>query len=353
MINEEKVIITNDIDIGATIAYKDKKEKRPVVLLIMGTGSLDRDGNGLGVKSNIYKELSDMFVDMGYVCIRYDKRGTHESTGDLKTSGLSDLVNDASNVIDYAKKLEYVDENKVVVCGHSEGAMIATLLTKKQELQGLILLGGAGMGLKEAMLYQNNLIVEQAGKMKGPLGWYLRTALKKVDIEKQVSDLYEKADKTDKPRYFYRGAFLSTKYMKEHHALKNDDYVEMLKAYNGKILAITGKADVQADYRALDALSSIPDVTIYTPDSVNHILRDIDGESNVLNVKNEYKKLFKKSISPKIKDSIKNWSKFISVKSHTSTNATDYRKEKMSGEKATTDIKRPRANRKIENDHER
>ncbi len=162
MIKEEKVIIKNDIDIGATISYKDKEQKRPFVLLIMGTGSLDRDGNGLGFKSNMYKELSDMFVDMGYVCIRYDKRGTHESTGDSKTSGLSDLVKDASNVIDYAKKLDYVDENKVLLCGHSEGTMIATLLSKIQQPQGLILLGGAGMGLKDAMLYQNNLVIEQA-----------------------------------------------------------------------------------------------------------------------------------------------------------------------------------------------
>jgi hypothetical protein len=57
MIKEEKVIITNDIEIGATIAYKDKNEKKPLVLLIMGTGSLDRDGNGLGFKSNLYKDL--------------------------------------------------------------------------------------------------------------------------------------------------------------------------------------------------------------------------------------------------------------------------------------------------------
>ena len=134
MINEEKVIITNDINIGATIAYQDKKEKRPLVLLIMGTGSLDRDGNGFGFKSNIYKNLSDMFVNMGCVCIRYDKRGTHESTGDSKISGLSDLVNDAVDVIHYAKKLDFVDEEKIVVCGHSEGSMIATLLTKKEDL---------------------------------------------------------------------------------------------------------------------------------------------------------------------------------------------------------------------------
>lgn len=307
MIKEEKIIISNDISIGATIAYRDKSVKRPFVLLIMGTGSLDRDGNGLGFKSNIYKELSDMFVDIGYVCIRYDKRGTHGSTGDRKTSGLFDLVNDAANIIDYARKLEYVDEEKMVVCGHSEGAMIATLLTKNEKLQGIILLSGGCMSLKDAMLYQNNLVLKQVCDMKGILGWYLRKTLKKVDIEKQVSELYEKALKADRPTYFYRGAFLSTKYIKEHNSLTKDDYIKLLKNYKGKVLAITGKADVQANYKALDEISDIDGITVYTPEKLNHVLRDIDGKSNIMNIKKEYKISFKKSISPKIKKQIRDW----------------------------------------------
>ena len=54
-------------------------------------------------------------------------------------------VNDAATIIHYAKKLDYVDSERVVVCGHSEGAMIATLLTKQEKLQGIILLSGACM----------------------------------------------------------------------------------------------------------------------------------------------------------------------------------------------------------------
>ena len=103
MIKEEKIIVTNDINIGATIAYKDKKEKRPLVLLIAGTGSLDRDGNTFGFKSNLYKDLSDMFVEMGCVCIRYDKRGTHESKTSNKNFGLTELVDDAATIIKSAK----------------------------------------------------------------------------------------------------------------------------------------------------------------------------------------------------------------------------------------------------------
>ena len=53
-ITEEKIIIPSDINIGATIAYQDKEQKRPLVLLISGTGSLDRDGNAIGFKTNLY-----------------------------------------------------------------------------------------------------------------------------------------------------------------------------------------------------------------------------------------------------------------------------------------------------------
>ena len=310
MINEEKVIISNDINLGATIAYKDKKEKRPLVLLIAGTGSSDRDGNNLGFKSNIYKELSDMFVEMGYVCIRYDKRGTHESKGAGLNFGLSDLVNDAANIIRYAKMLDYVDEEKVVVCGHSEGAMIATLLTKNEDLdlKGIILLSGACMSLKDAMMYQNYLVLEQVKDMKGILGWFLRKTLKKESIEKQISDFFLKAEHSKKNVYFYKGSITPTKYTREHNALTNECFIELLKAYKGKVLAITGQSDVQADYRVIEKISSFDNVTMDAPEKVNHVLRDVDGESNIINIKKEYKLSFKKPISTKIKKSIQDWS---------------------------------------------
>ena len=71
---------------------------------------------------------------MGYGRFRCNKRGTYESKGVEFNFGLSDLVNDAVNIICYAKKLDYVDVEKVVVCGHSDGVMIATLLTKNVDL---------------------------------------------------------------------------------------------------------------------------------------------------------------------------------------------------------------------------
>ena len=67
---EERVFINGENKIGATISRPDDKQ-RPLVLLIMGTGKTDRDGNMKGFKTDLYKNISDMFVDM-------PSRGIHE-----------------------------------------------------------------------------------------------------------------------------------------------------------------------------------------------------------------------------------------------------------------------------------
>ena len=293
---DERVVIDSDIKIGATISYIDKSVKRPLILLIMGTGTMDRDGNGHGLKLNLYKDLSDMFVKMGYVCIRYDKRGTHESTGNFKTAGLHDLVNDSASVIEYAKGLEYVDSDRIIACGHSEGAMVATLLTKQSKLDSIILLCGAATCMKSALLYQNELVINEFKSKKGFASWLLNKLVTVEKVEKQVSDLYRKAAKAKGDRFFFRGAMMSTAWVKEHGELTDDDFVKMIEEYEGRVLAITGKSDVQADYNSLDKIKEFANVTTYSPDKVNHILREVNEEESIVNVKSQYVRLSKEPI---------------------------------------------------------
>jgi len=289
---EERVFIEGENKIGATISRPDDK-KRPLVLLIMGTGKLDRDGNMKGFKTDLYKNMSDMFVNMGYVCIRYDKRGTHESGGKFNTAGLSDLVNDSANVIEYAKGLSYVDENRIIACGHSEGSMIATLLTKQTKLERIILLGGACMCLKSAMEYQNFAVLDEFKDKKGLLAWFINKTMNKEKVKKQLNALYDKAKNSPKDTFFYKGAFLPAKWMREHGALTDEDYIKMIEEYNGKVLAITGQADLQSDYTYLDKIAEFENITTYTPDKVNHMLKEIDDNNSILTVQKQYKRLAK------------------------------------------------------------
>ena len=294
---EERVMIDGKNKIGATVSYMEGAKNKPLVLIIMGTGKTDRDGNTFGFKSNLYKDLSDIFVRMGYVTIRYDKRGTHESTGSFKKAGLSDLVNDSAQVIEYAKTLPCVDKNRIIACGHSEGAMIATLLTKQEKLERIILLGGACMCLKSAMEYQNFQVINEFENKKGLLAWFLSKTISKEKVQSQISSLFQKAADAKGDSFFFRGAMLPTKWLQEHGALTDDDYIKMIQEYDGKVLAVTGKSDLQADYTCLDKIEEFENVTTYAPDKMNHMLKDIGEDKNsILTVKQQYKGLIKDPI---------------------------------------------------------
>ena len=81
--------------------------------------------------------------------------------------------------------------------------------------------------------------------------------------------------------------------MKEHGELTNEDFIKMIEEYNGKVLAITGQADLQADYTYLDKIAEFENVTTYTPEKVNHMLKEIDDDNSFLTVQKQYKRLVK------------------------------------------------------------
>ncbi len=297
-VNEEEITVAGAVSLGATIAYPDKERKRPAIVIIMGTGKLDRDGNGPGSRMNIYRSLSDMFAEQGFVTIRYDKRGTHRSSGDFEGAGLSDFTDDAVSVTRYVKSLPYVDEDKVIVCGHSEGAMIATLLSGKEETAGLMLLGGAAVCLKDALRYQSRLAGEQSAEKKGITGAILRRAASQDKTDARQDELFERCLNTDADIIRFKGVKMSAKWIREHLSYTSDDYAEMLREYGKPILAVTGTADLSADCRSLDSIRDIPEVTCYAPEGVNHILREIDDDNSIMNVRKQYLRLSAKPIHP-------------------------------------------------------
>lgn len=304
---EKNITLQGAYPIGATITYEDEKKKSPAVVIIMGTGKLDRDGNGFGFHSNMYKELAQTFAACGYVSARYDKRGTHGSGGSFNSAGLSDLTNDAVSVIRYLKGLPYVDADRILVCGHSEGTMIATLVTQKEDTAGLILLGGAGMCIKDALYYQNRLMGDELPFMKGLTGAIMR---KSFDLNKQlalVDDMFRKSKETTKEKVYIKGAGMPAKWLREHGSYTSEDFANILKQYKKPVLAITGKADFQADFRRLDAIQAESHISCFAPEGLTHILRVNDGDNSILNMKKTYRKLIKEPLDAELIRTIQNW----------------------------------------------
>lgn len=303
LIREERVSIAGAVSIGATVSYPENAAPSPAVVLIMGTGKTNRDGNQRGFHTDFYRSLAHEFTRQGFVCLRYDKRGTYETGGQYTTAGLTDLTADALSVVRYAKGLPLVNSEKVLLCGHSEGAMIATLASAQEALAGLLLLGGAAMSLKGALDYQNRRLAEEAKAKKGPLGNLLRrqAASNKVDA------LFQTCAETQKDRVFFKGARLNAKWIREHGAYTAEDFVSLLSAFPNPVLAITGTADLSADYRCLDALAGLPHIQTYAPQGVNHMLRLVDDSNSMLTVQKQYKRLAKAPIPPETEQVIRAW----------------------------------------------
>jgi alpha-beta hydrolase superfamily lysophospholipase len=127
-----------------------------VALLIAGSGPTDRDGNNPeGGKSDSLKRLAQSLAKQGIASLRYDKRGVAASraaTPDEHSLSVEAYVNDA---IAWSRLLRQdPDFNDLVLIGHSEGALIASLAAPEAQASAVISLAGTGRPIDQVLREQ-------------------------------------------------------------------------------------------------------------------------------------------------------------------------------------------------------
>ncbi|MFD2147860.1 alpha/beta hydrolase [Mucilaginibacter antarcticus] len=114
---------------GTLTIPKNTNGKIPVVLIIAGSGPVDRDGNSakLNLATNTYKLIAEALGKDGIASLRYDKRMVGESAIGQKEENLrfDDYVDDAIGLINLLKDDQRF--SKVIVLGHSEGSLVGML----------------------------------------------------------------------------------------------------------------------------------------------------------------------------------------------------------------------------------
>lgn len=127
------------------------------VLLIAGSGPTDRDGNNrLGLRCDCYRLLAEELTAAGYAVLRYDKRAIGSSVLDDPTLvaelTLDQYIDDAAALADYLAGEGF---RRVVLAGHSEGALIASVAAQRSPaVTGIISLCGAGYPMDEVLRLQ-------------------------------------------------------------------------------------------------------------------------------------------------------------------------------------------------------
>ena len=148
---EEDVTIENKRDsliLAGTLTLPEKEGLFPAVILISGSGPQDRNEEVFGHKP--FLVLSDYLTRNGIAVLRYDDRGTAESTGDFASATSEDFANDVISAIEYLKNRDEIDQGQVGLIGHSEGGLIAPIVANRtDDVAFIVLLAGTGVPGKE------------------------------------------------------------------------------------------------------------------------------------------------------------------------------------------------------------
>ncbi len=237
--------------------YSD--ESVPLVIFIMDSGAINRDGNDRMSKNDTFKQLTYQLAKLGIATYRYDKRLFKIDGLGIREHEISldHYIEDAVSVIDYFNKSK--NYKKIIVAGHGQGSLVG-MIAAKGRANGFISIAGNAESVDQ-------VIIEQ--------------------IAKQAPGL----DKS---------AFIAFKQLKENgRATGYDPALESIFAYHLQpfmrswvkytpaeeiakleipILIIYGDKDIQVDTLQGEKLTeAVPDAQIMFIKNMNHILKEIKG----------------------------------------------------------------------------
>ena len=305
---EKEVTIQSKVALKGTLCIpQNRMEKAPAILIISGSGKLDRNGKvNKKLDLKLYRQLAEYLTSLGFINLRYDKRGVAASEGDFLTTGFWDLVDDAQAAVQFLKSLPEVDSEKVLVIGHSEGSTIGTAVAAREELGGLILLCGAVERLSEALKRQRELAKEDIINAKGFQGNLLRLLGVQNKVEKQAQKFIDKVMSSSKEVIKVNLIKTNAKWMREHFLY---NVREDLAKVTCPVLAITGARDYQANPEVLKDLPLYVkgDAQFHVVENMGHSCKYITKTSTMFTLKKDLIAETKLPVHPELEKLLENW----------------------------------------------
>ena len=263
-------------DLRGTLILPGGAVPGPVVLILPGSGPVDRNGNAPGMDTDSYKLVARGLADLGIGSLRPDKRGIGESRANA--SRIEDLrfgtyVDDAVSWLEFLRRRS--DVSKLFVLGHSEGALVATLAAKRTTLAGLILLEGAGLPIGQVLARQlgNAGVSTELQAISKTISESLERGVAVPHIPAELAALYQ-------PRV--------QPYLMSWMRL--DPAVE-LATVGCPVLIVQGSTDLQVELNDANRLAAaLPAAELIVIPGMNHILKAApdDRALNLATYQNSY-----------------------------------------------------------------
>jgi len=286
------------INLSGTLTLPNKEGVFPVVILISGSGPQNRDEELFGHKP--FLVLSDFLTKNGIAVLRYDDRGTSLSEGVFKTATSADFATDVESAITYLKTRKEINKKKIGLIGHSEGGLIAPMVTSKsKDVAFMLLLAGTGIQGDQILLLQQKFIGKASGVSNENLQKSELENRKLFDIVKKSTNLEKlNIDLTD----FITQTLKDNPNAKKPEGMSDDNFVKLqvnqiatpwmqyfikynpipaLEKVKCPVLAINGEKDLQVPPKEnLEAIKKAlakggnKRVTIKELSNLNHLFQE-------------------------------------------------------------------------------
>lgn len=246
--------------LAGTLQLPEGGGKRPVALIIAGSGPTDRDGNNPQVRNDSLKQLASQLAAAGYATVRYDKRGVGASAAAAPGEALLRFETYVDDATAWVRKLK--EDGRFafpLVIGHSEGSLIGMLAAQRAGAGAFISIAGpaesAGTALRKQLA--GKLPADLAAENERVLG-----ALEQGRTVEKVSPALQ---------WLYRPSV-------QPYLLSWFRYVpaRSIQALQVPVLIVQGGADLQVPTDQAHALRAArPDAVMAVIGDMNHVLKQV------------------------------------------------------------------------------
>ncbi len=262
---EVNIEINNNEKLFGSLLIPDSHNKI-IILIISGSGSTDRNGNGPLTKNNSLKMLAEKLYENGISSLRYDKRGVGKSTikdFNEREIEFEDYIKDANKWIDFLKNDNRF--NNIYVLGHSEGSLIGIISSNKKDIKGFISISGSGYTASEIILKQLKNQPDIVKKESKEIINSLNKGITYLNVPEYLMALFRPSVQPYLISWF--------KY----------DPINEINKLNIPTLIIQGNKDLQVETDNADLLNSNSiNSNLFIIDNMNHVLKNTPSkEKNI------------------------------------------------------------------------
>ena len=282
-----------------TVPKEPGKLRRPAVVLVAGSGSIDRDEVVAGIP--IFAQIAKGLADQGFIVLRYDKRGVGQSGGRSERVTIQDYADDLITTIKWLEKRPDIDPKQITVVGHSEGGAVAMLAAEREDkISSLVLIAAPGMRGADLVLEQQRHALDLMGASEEE-----RKA--KIDLQTRIQEAVITDKGWESIPQEVRGQADSAWF----RSLLLFDPAKVMPDIPQPLLIIQGDLDQQVFPHHADQLAALarnrkksPPVELVHLPGINHLL--VPAKTGDVS---EYSSLPDKTITPAVVKTIADWLK--------------------------------------------